>query len=59
MWYGHGLISTGAYPALLRGPFMAKAFDLQTSPGHLLRRAQQYANDLYVQDISQSQSISL
>jgi DNA-binding MarR family transcriptional regulator len=30
---------------------MAKAFDLQTSPGHLLRRAQQYANDLYVQEV--------
>ena len=26
---------------------MAKAFDLDTSPGHLLRRAQQYSNDLY------------
>jgi DNA-binding MarR family transcriptional regulator len=30
---------------------MAKAFDLQTSPGHLLRRAQQYANDLYTQEV--------
>lgn len=29
---------------------MAKAFDLQTSPGHLLRRAQQYANDLYTKE---------
>lgn len=26
---------------------MAKSFDLDTSPGHLLRRANQYANDLY------------
>jgi len=30
---------------------MAKAFDLQTSPGHLLRRAQQFANDLYTQEV--------
>lgn len=30
---------------------MAKSFDLQTSPGHLLRRAQQYANDLYTQEV--------
>ena len=26
---------------------MAKSFDLDTSPGHLLRRAQQHASDLY------------
>jgi DNA-binding MarR family transcriptional regulator len=26
---------------------MAKSFDLATSPSHLLRRANQYANDLY------------
>ncbi len=29
---------------------MAKAFDLETSPGHLLRRAQQYSNDLYTNE---------
>ena len=29
---------------------MAKTFDLDTSPGHLLRRAQQYANDLYTEE---------
>src|SRR5262249_20295379 len=34
-----------------RGLFMAKAFDLQTSPGHLLRRPQQYENDLYTQQV--------
>lgn len=27
---------------------MAKAFDLDTSPGHLLRRAQQHSNDRYM-----------
>ena len=41
----------GTPPLFRRGPFMAKAFDLQTSPGHLLRRAQQYANDLYTQEV--------
>ena len=30
---------------------MAKAYDLETSPGQLLRRAQQYANDLYTNEI--------
>lgn len=30
---------------------MAKTFDLQSSPGHLLRRAQQYANDLYAKEV--------
>jgi len=30
---------------------MAKTFDLETSPGHLLRRAQQYANDLYTNEV--------
>jgi DNA-binding MarR family transcriptional regulator len=29
---------------------MAKSFDLDTSPGHLLRRANQYANDLYANE---------
>ncbi len=29
---------------------MAKTFDLETSPGHLLRRANQYANDLYTNE---------
>lgn len=29
---------------------MAKSFDLDTSPGHLLRRANQYANDLYTNE---------
>ena len=29
---------------------MAKSFDLDTSPGHLLRRAGQYANDLYARE---------
>jgi DNA-binding MarR family transcriptional regulator len=29
----------------------AKAFELQSSPGHLLRRAQQFASDLYVQEV--------
>lgn len=29
---------------------MAKSFDLETSPGHLLRRANQYANDLYTNE---------
>jgi DNA-binding MarR family transcriptional regulator len=29
---------------------MAKAFDLDSSPGHLLRRAQQYCNDLYTNE---------
>ncbi|MCE9524141.1 MAG: MarR family winged helix-turn-helix transcriptional regulator [Alphaproteobacteria bacterium] len=32
---------------------MAKTFDLETSPGHLLRRAQQYANDLYTNEIDE------
>jgi DNA-binding MarR family transcriptional regulator len=27
------------------------AFSLKNSPGHLLRRAQQYANDLYAKDV--------
>jgi len=30
---------------------MAKTFDLETSPGHLLRRAQQFANDLYTNEV--------
>lgn len=30
---------------------MAKAFDLETSPGHLLRRAQQHSNDRYTSEI--------
>jgi len=29
---------------------MAKTFDLETSPGHLLRRAQQFVNDLYTEE---------
>jgi DNA-binding MarR family transcriptional regulator len=29
---------------------MAKSFDLETSPGHLLRRANQHANDLYTNE---------
>jgi DNA-binding MarR family transcriptional regulator len=29
---------------------MAKSFDLDNSPGHLLRRANQYANDLYTNE---------
>jgi DNA-binding MarR family transcriptional regulator len=29
---------------------MAKSFDLETSPGHLLRRANQFANDLYTNE---------
>ncbi|HAH09192.1 MAG TPA: MarR family transcriptional regulator [Alphaproteobacteria bacterium] len=29
----------------------AKAFELKTSPGHLLRRAQQYAADLYAREV--------
>jgi DNA-binding MarR family transcriptional regulator len=29
---------------------MAKSFDLDTSPGHLLRRANQFANDLYTNE---------
>lgn len=29
---------------------MAKSFDLETSPGHLLRRANQYAHDLYTNE---------
>jgi DNA-binding MarR family transcriptional regulator len=29
---------------------MAKSFDLESSPGHLLRRANQYANDLYTNE---------
>jgi DNA-binding MarR family transcriptional regulator len=29
---------------------MAKNFDLESSPGHLLRRANQYANDLYTNE---------
>jgi DNA-binding MarR family transcriptional regulator len=29
---------------------MAKSFDLATSPSHLLRRANQYANDLYSEE---------
>lgn len=29
---------------------MAKSFDLDTSPGHLLRRANQHANDLYTNE---------
>ena len=29
---------------------MAKSFDLATSPSHLLRRANQYANDLYANE---------
>jgi DNA-binding MarR family transcriptional regulator len=29
---------------------MAKSFDLETSPSHLLRRANQYANDLYTNE---------
>lgn len=29
---------------------MAKSFDLDTSPGHLLRRAGQYASDLYARE---------
>jgi DNA-binding MarR family transcriptional regulator len=32
---------------------MAKTFDLETSPGHLLRRAQQFANDLYTNEVEQ------
>jgi MarR family transcriptional regulator, lower aerobic nicotinate degradation pathway regulator len=32
---------------------MAKNFDLETSPGHLLRRAQQFANDLYTNEIEE------
>jgi MarR family transcriptional regulator, lower aerobic nicotinate degradation pathway regulator len=30
---------------------MAKSFDLETSPGHLLRRANQFANDLYTNEV--------
>lgn len=33
---------------------MAKTFDLETSPGHLLRRAQQFANDLYTNEVESS-----
>lgn len=33
---------------------MAKSFDLETSPGHLLRRANQYANDLYTNESDSS-----
>lgn len=33
---------------------MAKSFDLETSPGHLLRRANQYANDLYTNETDSS-----
>jgi DNA-binding MarR family transcriptional regulator len=29
---------------------MAKAFDLETSPGHLLRRVQQYSNDVFTKE---------
>lgn len=29
---------------------MAKSFDLETSPGHLLRRANQFATDLYTNE---------
>ena len=30
------------------------AFSLKNSPGHLLRRAQQYANDLYAKEVGAS-----
>ena len=33
---------------------MARTFDLETSPGHLLRRAQQFANDLYTNEVEAS-----
>jgi DNA-binding MarR family transcriptional regulator len=33
---------------------MAKSFDLETSPGHLLRRANQFANDLYTNEADSS-----
>lgn len=33
---------------------MAKSFDLDTSPGHLLRRANQHANDLYTNETGSS-----
>lgn len=33
---------------------MAKSFDLETSPGHLLRRANQHANDLYTNETGSS-----
>lgn len=33
---------------------MAKSFDLETSPGHLLRRANQFANDLYTNETDSS-----
>jgi MarR family transcriptional regulator, lower aerobic nicotinate degradation pathway regulator len=33
---------------------MAKSFDLETSPGHLLRRAQQYSNDVFAKKIDGS-----
>jgi len=33
-----------------RNSEMAKSFDLDNSPGHLLRRANQYANDLYTNE---------
>ncbi len=33
---------------------MAKSFDLETSPGHLLRRANQFANDLYTNETDAS-----
>ncbi len=51
MWYGHGQILSGVHPCSFPGSLHGKAFDLQTSPGHLLRRAQQYANDLYTQEV--------
>jgi len=33
---------------------MAKSFDLATSPSHLLRRANQFANDLYTNEVDGS-----
>ena len=30
------------------------AYDLRKSPGHLLRRAQQYAHDLYSKEVGSS-----
>ena len=33
---------------------MAKSFDLATSPGHLLRRASQFSNDLYTNETASS-----
>lgn len=50
MWYGHGAFLAALPPTIPPEFEMAKSFDLESSPGHLLRRANQYANDLYTNE---------